>query len=157
MITMLVSVCVSFAWFPSQGSTSPAPALRGRLGAFSLTEMLVVVAVIAIIATIAVPMMQLLAPSKDQVAVRNLNYLNGAVVTYNQAVEELPTNASTSDIMGMLQARDAQNHGSPYLPDNLRINTTSDPSTYRATWSNRMFILIQTNAAGTGLDLLKLM
>lgn len=116
------------------------------------------VAVIAVLSAIAIPAMKNLVPaSSGATATRNLNYLNGAVQTYNQAVEELNTNATPAQIMVILQTRDTNRHGSPYLPTNLKTNSTSSTSTYRARWSGRMFEQIQPGASGAGLDLLKLM
>ncbi len=131
---------------------------RGCKRGVSLTELLVVVSVLAVIAAIGVPLMLNLVPSAgEQTATRNLNYLNGAVLSYNQAVEELNTNATETTILTMLQTRDNRSHGSPYLPANLKTNTSSDSSVYRAKWNGRMFEMLPPGSAGTGLPLLNLM
>lgn len=147
---------------PDAGKGRPAAASARASGisvqALSLVELLVAVAVIVIISSIAIPRISNLVPSaSDATATRNLNYLNGAVQAYNQAVEELDTNASAGEIITVLQTRDAARHGSPYLPSNLKTNSTSDTSTYRAEWTNRMFKKDPPGTAGTGVDLLKMM
>jgi len=125
--------------------------------AVSLVELLIVVAVIGVMAAVAIPMMNVFVPAQSQVAARNLNYLNGAVVCYNQAATELTGNATVPVIVGVLMTRDPSISGSPFLPSNLKTNTTSDSSTYRATWTGRMFELLPPGTNGTGVDLLKLM
>jgi len=153
---MEMPVCASALM--NDRSSCPVSLRRGgRLGV-SLAELLVVVSVLAVIAAIAVPLMLNLVPSAgEQAATRNLNYLNGAVLSYNQAVEELNTNATEPTILALLQTRDARSHGSPYLPSNLKTNTSSDSSVYRAKWNGRMFEMLPPGSAGTGLPLLTLM
>jgi len=106
---------------------------------------------------VSIPMLRAFLPARDQIATRNLNYLNGAVVCYNQSVAELNTNAAEAAIVGLLQTRDASRPGSPYLPSNLKTNSSSNASTYRATWTGRMFEQRSPGTNGSGLDLLKLM
>ena len=167
---MQVSDYVFFTCFPafrvrtnaSSGRATIALIRRARIRrlfqkAVSLVELLIVVAVIGVMAAVAIPMMNAFIPAQSQVATRNLNYLNGAVVCYNQAATELSTNTSASAIMQVLKARDTLVSGSPFLPSNLKTNTTSDSSTYRATWTGRMFELLPPGTNGTGFDLLKLM
>ena len=86
-----------------------------------------------------------------------VNYLNGAVMSYNQSAQELNTNASEGVVLALLKTRNAALPGSPFLPGNLKTTMSSNTSTYRAQWSNRIFIMVPTNTVGSGLDLLKLM
>ena len=134
-------------------------------GGFSLTEVLVVVAFLAIVAAISVPnIARLVTDSNYETAKRNLNYLNGAVVGFNDANWELVLAASSGSdderaIFDSLRYRDATNpaSGSPYLPSTAAFVATSDTSTYRAMWNGRMFVIVVPGSNGTGLDLLKMM
>ena len=129
-----------------------------RLQAWSLVELLVVVGVIGLFAALAIPMGNVFLPAQAQVANRNLNLLNSAVQCYNQTGNsELNTNVSEPVIMGILMTRYTNISGSPFLPSNLKTNTTSDSTTYRATWKGRLFQQLPPGTNGTGLNLLKLM
>ena len=148
---------------------------RGRLrqrnpisratGGFSLTEVLIVVAILAIVAAISIPnISRLVTDSSYETAKRNLNYLNGAVVGFNEANWELVLAASSGSddeqaIFNSLRYRDATNPatGSPYLPATAAFAATSDTSTYRAMWNGRMFVIVVPGSNGTGLDLMKIM
>ncbi|MEI8313284.1 MAG: prepilin-type N-terminal cleavage/methylation domain-containing protein, partial [Verrucomicrobiota bacterium] len=143
---------------------------RGRLrqrnptgravGGFSLAEVLIVVAVLAIVAAIAVPnISRLVTDSSYETAKRNLNYLNGAVVGFNDANWELVLAASSGSddeqaIFNSLRYRDTTNPatGSPYLPSTAAFGATGDTSTYRARWNGRMFVIVVPGSNGTGLD-----
>ena len=62
----------------------------------SLTEVLVVIAFLAIIAAISIPSISsLISGSSYETAKRNLNYLNGAVIGFNEANWELVLAASS--------------------------------------------------------------
>ncbi|MEI6279942.1 MAG: type II secretion system protein [Verrucomicrobiae bacterium] len=136
-----------------------------RKEAFSLIEMIVVVAFLAIVAAIAVPVMSnVMQSSSYQTAQRNLNLLNGAVISFNEGNWELvlTTNSGSSDelaIFDSLRYRAATNPapGSPYLPQNATFVATSDPTTYRAIWNGRMFDFSPVGSNGTGIDLVKIM
>lgn len=127
-------------------------------GAFSLAEILVTIAVLAIIAAVAVPMVGgTLASSKAGVAQRNLNVLNGAVVHYNQSVQEL-TNSSGdhSGVIALLRTRDTSVPGSPFVPDNWTVNVVSATNSFRGSWNGRAFAFLVPGVAGSGVDLLDL-
>ncbi|MBE2204257.1 MAG: prepilin-type N-terminal cleavage/methylation domain-containing protein [Chthoniobacterales bacterium] len=132
---------------------------------FSLTELLVVIAVLAIIAGIGIPaIIGVFSSSNQEVARRNLNVLNGAVLNFNQSNWELVlAAASGSDdeqkIFDSLRYRAATNPtpGSPYLPENAAFVATSGTNTYRARWNGRMFEIVVPGTNGTGLDLMKMM
>ena len=134
-------------------------------GGFSLTEALVVVAFLAIVAAISVPSIShLITASNYETAKRNLNYLNGAVVGFNEANWELVLAASSGSddeqaIFNSLRYRGTTNPspGSPYLPLNATFVATSDTSTYRAMWNGRMFVIVVPGSNGTGLNLMKIM
>lgn len=125
---------------------------------------MVVVAVLAIMAAVAIPVLRNVIPSTSgQTAERNLNYLNGAVMAFNQASWELFLTAANgssdeSAIFNSLRYRDAANPspGSPYLPATTVFVASSSTSDYRATWNGRMFEIAMPGASGTGINLLKM-
>ncbi len=130
--------------------------------AFSLTEILIVIAVIAILAGIALPVMTGVRESAArETAERNLNFLNGAVIAYNNVNRELnpgtaATNAGGSDeeeVARRLQTRDSSAPGSPYLQTNLNVGTSAATDRYRAAWNGRFFRLIAPGETGVGIDL----
>ena len=90
-------------------------------GAMSLVETLIVIAFLAIVAAISVPSISgLVSSSNYQTATRNLNYLNGAVIAFNQSNWELvlATSGGSDDeqkIFDSLRYRNATNPapGSP--------------------------------------------
>lgn len=140
--------------------------LFGRAtGGLSLTEVLVVVAFLAIVAAISVPSISgLVSGSSHETAKRNLRYLNGAVLGFNQSNWELVLAASSGSddeqkIFDSLRYRAATNPapGSPYLPPNATFVASSSTSTYRARWNGRMFEIVVPGADGTGLDLMHIM
>ena len=123
------------------------------------------VSFLAIVAAICVPSITgVVSSSSYETAKRNLNYLNGAVIGFNESNWELVLAASSgiSDeqaIFDSLRYRAATNPsaGSPFLPPTATLVATSDTSTYRAMWNGRMFSIVVPGSNGTGLDLMKIM
>ncbi len=139
--------------------------LRFRIEGLSLTEVLVVIAFLAIVAAISVPnMIGVFSGSSYEAAKRNLNYLNGAVLGFNQSNWELVLAASSGSddeqrIFDSLRYRAPVNPapGSPYLPANAAFVASSSTTDYRAKWNGRMFEIVVPGTNGTGLDLMKIM
>lgn len=131
----------------------------------SLTEVLVVIGFLAIVAAISIPnMLGVFSSSRHETARRNLNYLNGAVVGFNQANWELVLAASGGSddelrIFDSLRYREAVNPaaGSPYLPSTATFVPSSGTNDFRAKWNGRMFEIVVPGSNGTGLDLMKIM
>lgn len=131
----------------------------------SLTEVLVVIAFLAIVAAVSVPsMLGVFSGSNYEAAKRNLNYLNAAVLSFNQSNWELVlAESSGSDdeqaIFDSLRYRAATNPapGSPYLPPNAAFVASSSANAYRAKWNGRMFEIVVPGTNGTGLDLMNMM
>jgi len=131
----------------------------------SLTEVLVVIAFLAIVVAISIPnMLGVFTGSSLGSATRNLNYLNGAVIAFNQSNWELvlTTSGGSDDerrIFDSLRYRDSANPapGSPYLPPTATFVTSSSTDDYRAKWNGRMFELVAPGTEGTGLDLMEIM
>jgi type II secretory pathway pseudopilin PulG len=135
------------------------------LSGVSLTEMLIVIAFLAIVAAVSIPsIVGAVKSSSDTTAVRNLNYLNGAVIAFNQSNWELVLTASSGSddeqaIFDSLRYRAATNPaaGSPYLPPTATFSASSATNDYRAQWNGRMFRVVSPGSNGTGLDLMKIM
>ena len=134
-------------------------------GGMSLVEVLIVVAFLAIVAAICIPSISgVVSSSNYETAKRNLNYLNGAVIGFNESNWELVLAASPgiSDEQAVFnslcyRASTTPSPGSPYLPPTATLVPTSDASTYRAMWNGRMFSIVVPGSNGTGLDLMKIM
>ena len=134
-------------------------------GGISLVDVMIVVTFLAIVAAICIPSISgVVSSSNYQTAQRNLNYLNGAVISFNESNWELVLAASPDigdeqAIFNSLCYRASMNPspGSPYLPPTARLVATSDTSTYRAMWNGRMFSIVVPGSNGTGLDLMKIM
>jgi prepilin-type N-terminal cleavage/methylation domain-containing protein len=137
----------------------------GFFRAFSLPEILVVIAVVAVMAAIGISMMAgVFKGSSYQMAERNLNLLNGAVVAFNEGNWELvwPVDGGSSDELAVFEslryrAPSNPTPGSPYLPPNATFVASSNSLTHRASWNGRMYELIPEGSNGTGLDLLQIM
>lgn len=135
------------------------------LAGMSLAEVLVVIAVLAVITAISIPRISdIISGTSRETATRNLNYLNGAVIAFNESNWELILTASggTTDeerIFDSLRYRDATNPapGSPYLPPTATFVASSNATSYRASWNGRMFSLVPAGSNGAGLDLMKIM
>jgi type II secretory pathway pseudopilin PulG len=131
----------------------------------SLTEVLIVIGFLAIVAAISIPnMLGVFSSSRYETARRNLNYLNGAVIGFNQANWELvlATSGGSDDeqkIFDSLRYREAVNPaaGSPYLPPTATFVESSSTNDYRGKWNGRMFEIVVPGSNGTGLDLMKIM
>jgi len=142
---------------------TPVPPDYLTQSALSLAEMLVVVAVVAVLAAIAIPLATRILPSMSaSTAQRNLNYLNGAVLKFNESNWELylapdAGSADEESIFNTLRYRAPTNAapGSPYLGNNAFFTASSGTETYRAQWNGRMFDIIYPGSNGTGLDLMK--
>jgi type II secretory pathway pseudopilin PulG len=148
----------------TQGSIWQGHRFGRAVGGMSLTEVLVVIAFLAIVAAVAVPSIsRVVSASSYGTAKRNLNYLNGSVIAFNEANWQLvlATSSGSDDeqkIFDSLRYRAATNpaSGSPYLPDTATFVATSDTNTYRAVWNGRMFGIVVPGTNGTGLDLMKI-
>ncbi|MFZ4775019.1 MAG: pilus assembly FimT family protein [Terrimicrobiaceae bacterium] len=137
----------------------------GGENGMSLTEVLVVISFLAIITAVSVPsILGLVTSSSSRTAERNLNYLNGSVIAFNESNWELVLAASGGSdderaIFDSLRYRAPTNPapGSPYLPPTATFEASTVSTTYRAKWNGRMFEIVIPGSNGTGLDLMKIM
>jgi prepilin-type N-terminal cleavage/methylation domain-containing protein len=133
----------------------PHPRERG----FSMTELVVVIAVLGVLAAIAIPHFAgLLAPAKVTVARNLVETLNGAVHRFNQTNYELATAvvATGEDeilVLRTLQYRhpDRPKPGSPYMPLNWSPVTSSASADYRVIWMGNLYKLLEPGQSGTGI------
>jgi len=133
--------------------------------AVSLVELVVVITVLGVMGAVTIPRIINLGPAVSyETAERNLNYLNGAVLSFNQSNWELVLTASaggTADeeaIFNSLRYRDPTNPapGSPYLPSNAQFVASSLNTDYRARWTGRLFEMVPRGSSGTGIDLMQM-
>lgn len=144
---------------------------RGREGrrAFSLTEILVVLAIIGILSAIAIPMITgVRERSRVETARAVVAQINRAVAAYGQTGVMItasgpagaPTTiaaieAEVSDeraVMALLTTRDEGVVGSPFLPGTgMPAEASSDAARFRARWNGQYFEVVPAGEAGWGL------
>lgn len=128
--------------------------------AFSLVEVIVIIGIVAVLAAVSIPVFQgVNQGAAESVALRNVNLLNGAVVAYNNANEELaietvPGTADEEQIVVLLRQVDPDNlAASPYLPSEAEFATSSSSDRHRAYWNGKFFELVKRGTVGAGIDL----
>lgn len=128
--------------------------------AFSLVEILVVVAVIAIITGIFLPQILGVGSATEQtLARRNLNMLNAAVGAFNQSDRNLGELVSGSQadkeqaVLDYLRSTNEIIQGSPFLDPERGFAVSSSSGKYRARWNGRVFEWVDRGTAATGVDL----
>ena len=147
-----------------KGTRTPplARASQQRRG-FSLTEVIVVVAVIGIIAMIAIPRFANLTPSaKAVIATNAMETLNTAVHRFNMSNYELLFNAvapSGQDemlILRTIQYRNPDNPkpGSPYMRNDWNPAISSSSDDYRLMWTGSLYKMVPPGEVGTGLKVM---
>lgn len=141
------------------------PARRDRVPyrGFSLTEMLVVVAIVGVITAIALPYYGNIRDSALRTqATDRMEQLNRAVKLYNQSNWELVTAADPNAVTDELKVlRSLQynwqgrtrpmNATTPYYPAKWNPVESSDASQLRFRWNGRSFELLGNGVAGKGL------
>jgi prepilin-type N-terminal cleavage/methylation domain-containing protein len=127
---------------------------------FSLSEVLVTVAVIGVLAGVAIPIYSnLLSPSKEVVARNLLEVLNTGVHRFNQSNYELlftgvaPSGQDEMLILRTMQYREPANPkvGSPYVRNDWNPLISNSADDYRIMWMGNLFKLLVPGQAGTGM------
>lgn len=132
---------------------------RRRKAGFTLSEVIVVIAVIGVLAAIAIPQVGgVLGSSKGAIAENLLETLNGAVHRFNQTNYELVVSAKAAGdeemlILRSLQYRDPANPkpGSPYMRSDWNPVVSKNKADYRLMWTGTTFKLVAPGKSGTGL------
>ena len=130
--------------------------------AFSIVELLVVVAMIGIITSIAIPQLGGVLPnSKDILAAEFVEKINRSLKKHNQSNYKIryPQDDSIAgDEMLIVRTLQWRNHksptpGSPYLRQDWHPVVSSDESDYRLKWNGSEFVLISPSLKGIGIRL----
>ncbi len=153
------------AWrhLPTALATPPAsPHHRRRTLGFSLTEMIVVLAVLGIIAGIAIGTFGNLNESaKEAVARERVEMLNHAIHAFAQSRRQMAETPLTNQgdelqVLGYLQYRDAAKPypGTPYVDQHYRPTASGSTADYRIQWtSNFVYKLLKPGDTGIGLKI----
>jgi prepilin-type N-terminal cleavage/methylation domain-containing protein len=138
----------------------PAFRPRSRKSGFTLTEVIVVIAVVGVLAAIAIPQIGgVLGSSKSAIASNLLETLNGAVHRFNQTNYELVLTGKKGDgaeellILRSLQYRNPANPkpGSPYMRSDWNPAVSKNKEDYRLMWTGTTFKLVVPGKSGAGL------
>lgn len=140
---------------------SPLPFHRSFRRAFSLTEILVVVAVIGVLTAIAIPVYSNVTESAKNVQADDFaETLNKSVRNYAQAAWEIPTagdNSATTDefiVIRSLQYKwpaTSMKPGSPFFSQLYNPTASSSSTQYRIRWNGKIFESLRPGTSGTGL------
>ncbi|MDP1591552.1 MAG: type II secretion system protein [Prosthecobacter sp.] len=145
-------------------SRPAASACKRRLGmgGYSVTELVIVIAIIGTLAGITVGGMHtFLGGAKDAVAAERQEMLNQSLHRFSQQNYEMlfnPMNSSGADemvILRTLQYRDTDidraKIGSPYIDPRYNPRISSSDRDYRLRWTGRNYEMLKPGTTGTGL------
>jgi prepilin-type N-terminal cleavage/methylation domain-containing protein len=123
----------------------------------TLPEVLITIAIIGILAGVAInSFLGNVEYAREGVTVDSSASLNRAVNHYVQiagdiGVEAQAGTADEVEVIQLLQARDANLPGSPYIPAEFVVSASSDSGKIRIVWSGEYFQVIPVGVAGGGI------
>ncbi|MBB5038202.1 type II secretion system protein [Prosthecobacter dejongeii] len=134
---------------------------RCRAG-FSMSEMIVVIAILGVLAGVVVIMLQgAFGASQEALAKARVEMLNSALHTWSTANREIyfPPNDGSGEeelyILRELQFRDPNplkaKTGSPYVPPEYNPVASSNKTDFRIRWNGRLYELLLPDQEGSGL------
>lgn len=133
--------------------------------AFSLVEMLIVIAVIGIISAIAVPQIgNVTEGSKRGVAKNTIETLNQATRNFGHSQYDLRTSPNPTTgademlLLRTLQWKDPNHSGElnapgPFMRNDWHPATSTSKDDYRAEWTGSAWRLLEPGTAGAGLKI----
>lgn len=133
---------------------------HAKIRAVSLVELLAVISILGVLASIAVPQMDVLRASHEQLSLDEAELANRAVRHYEQAYKPLGIAASDSSTLDEIKVLielkrlypEIKGY-SPYLPDDFPEVMSDSTDDYRLAWTGRNFRLLVPGATGAGVKL----
>jgi prepilin-type N-terminal cleavage/methylation domain-containing protein len=146
--------------YPVQPVKSPRLSSAG-LKAFTITELIVTVAIVGLLAAISIPIYSNLRDDSERaLANDHIEALNRALTTFSQNCWKIPTvpnDSSPDDELAVVRSLQYQfpssslKPGSPYFDQKYNPPASSNKSYLRIRWNGKSFELIDRGTVGTGL------
>jgi prepilin-type N-terminal cleavage/methylation domain-containing protein len=137
--------------------TNRAAARAGFRRGVTLVELLVSITLVGILAAIGIANLKdVSSGARQETDIDTGNLLNRAVLHYGQSSAEIAIAAGSDSsdelsVIALLQARDPQLPGSPYLPADMSFSTSSSTDVVRYEWTGAFFRVLPEGAAGAGI------
>lgn len=146
---------------PDSSNSFQTPAPGSRRTGFSLSEMIITIAILGILTGIVIVMMQgSFSASQETLAQNRVEMLNSALHVWSTANREMSfirRDESTADEMVVLRDLQYRNPdedkaalGSPFVPPEYNPKTTSSTQEYRIRWNGRTYELLKPGQSGSG-------
>jgi len=127
------------------------------LSGLTLPEVLITIAIIGILAGVAInSFLGNVEYAREGVTADSSASLNRAVNHYIQIVGEIGVEADVGttdelEVVELLQTRDANLPGSPFIPGEFVVSASSDAEKIRVVWTGEYFRVIPVGVAGGGI------